>query len=91
MEIESEPWYVRYMESFYWAAATMMLVGTKGNNVQELIFTVIIMFATVGFFAYLINSIGMILDEINKRTKDYQNDLEVINRYMRSKNIGKEL
>ena len=33
----------------------------------------------------------MILDNIEKNEKDYKNDLEIINRYMRRKNLDNEL
>ena len=46
------------MEAFYWAASTMMLVGPKGNNFYEILFTSLTMFATVGIFAYIISSIS---------------------------------
>lgn len=69
----------------------MMLVGTKGNNFLEVLFTSIVMFATVGIFAYLISSINIILEEVNKKAKDYQSDLEVINRYLRNKTVSENL
>ena len=57
------------MESFYWATATIMLIGTKGDNFIETLFATSILFLTVGIFGYLINRIGMILDEINLSKK----------------------
>ena len=49
------------------------------------------MFATMGTFAYTMNCIGVILDEQNKKQKEYKRDLEVINKYMRKNNLKKDL
>lgn len=68
-----------------------MLVGTKGNNFIEVLFTSIVMFLTVGLFGYLISSINIILDELNQKKKDYQKDLEVVNKYLRNKSVTEEL
>lgn len=40
----------------------MMLIGTKGWNFYEHLFTTIILFLTVGVFAYTINEIGIIIE-----------------------------
>lgn len=55
-------WIERYTLSFYWGASTMMLIGTKGWNFYEHLFTTIILFLTVGVFAYTINEIGIIIE-----------------------------
>ncbi len=49
------------------------------------------MFATMGTFAYTMNCIGVILDEQNKKQKEYKRDLEIINIYMRKNNLRKSL
>ena len=49
------------------------------------------MFATMGTFAYTMNCIGVILDEQNKKQKEYKRDLEIINKYMRKNNLKNEL
>ena len=48
------------MESVYWAVATLMLIGTKGDTLIETIFTTCILYFTVGIFAYLISNISTI-------------------------------
>lgn len=42
------------MVSFYWALATMMLIGTRGYNFLETSFTTISVLLTVGVFAYVV-------------------------------------
>lgn len=55
------------MNCYYWSLATMMTVGTKGKTVFEIIFSVTAMLFTVCIFAYIINKIGTLIDEINKK------------------------
>lgn len=47
-------WYSKYIESCTWACYTIMLIGLRGFNQAEDAFTIIILFATVGIFAYKI-------------------------------------
>ena len=48
-----------------------MLVGPSTNNGYEVLFTSLLLYATVGVFAYLISEINNILEEINKKEKIY--------------------
>lgn len=76
---------MKYIKTLYWAVATLMLIGTRGNTFIEILFTTIILFFTVGIFAYLVSSIGQIIDEINRKDKEFKNDLRVMNHYMKQK------
>lgn len=51
--------------------ATMMLIGTKGYNFIEILFANLILFLTVGIYAYIISRINTLLEEVNKKSKDY--------------------
>ena len=64
-----------------------MLVGPSGNNEYEVIFTTIILFSTVGVFAYLINEIGAIFHDINESEGIFMKDLIAITKYMKDRNI----
>ncbi|KRX01126.1 Cyclic nucleotide-binding protein [Pseudocohnilembus persalinus] len=83
-----EKWYEKYQRSFYWSLSTMMLIGSKGNNFLESWFTTITILLTVGVFAYTISQISNIIDDINKDTSYYKNELSVINKYMKQKNTS---
>lgn len=41
-------WFERYIESFYFSTATIMLIGTKGDTSLEVLFVTVILFFTVG-------------------------------------------
>jgi len=58
LDIYHENPYKRYLESFYWAVATFLLIGSKGDTSIETIYCIIILFITIGLFAYILNSIG---------------------------------
>lgn len=45
-----------------------MLIGTKGITFVETLFTTTTLLMTVGVFAYLISTISMILEELNKES-----------------------
>ncbi|EGR34867.1 hypothetical protein IMG5_000950 [Ichthyophthirius multifiliis] len=92
LNLVDSQWYSRYIESFYWSTTTIIiLAGPKGSNNIEIIFQSVIMFATMGTFAYTMNCIGVILDEQNRKQKEYKRDLEIINIYMRKNNLKKSL
>lgn len=57
--------WVKYAESFYFAVATTMLIGSSGNTYIETIYISITVLVTVGVFAYLISTISMLLEGIN--------------------------
>lgn len=63
-------------ESFYWAIATIMLVGSKGNSFLETIFCCLTLLSTVGMFATILSKISMILEEINASDKNYRDNLK---------------
>ena len=65
----------------YWAVATLMLIGTKGDTFVEVTFVTFVLYVTVGIFAYLISNISTIIDDINKKSKEYKNNLKIMNEY----------
>lgn len=79
------------MKSFYWAIATVMLIGTAGNTFVEILFLCIILCVTVGIFGYLIGNINIIISEMNAKSKDYKEDLRIMNLYMKKNQIPDEL
>jgi voltage-gated potassium channel Kch len=71
---DSDVW-IRYNNSFYWAAMTITTVGygdiIPANN-TEMIFANVMMFLSSFIFAYSMNSIGIILRNIYERNKNYK-------------------
>ena len=65
---------VRYVYSFYYLAATMITVGYGDiipKNSIECTFSIATMFFTGMVYAYSLNSIGNIINNINKNSIEY--------------------
>ncbi|CAD8088572.1 unnamed protein product [Paramecium primaurelia] len=74
-----------YGYSFYWATATMVTVGygdVTGQNIYEVLCSIILMFLASGIFAFSINSIGQIFSNIDTQQQVYKRTLLLINHYM---------
>lgn len=68
-QIINESWIVIYTNSYYFATVTMITVGfgdITPNNSQEQVICIFFMFIACGVFAYCINSIGLIIKDINE-------------------------
>lgn len=49
-----------YIESYYWAIATVTLIGTKGITTLETLFTIFTLICTVGVFATILSTVTMV-------------------------------
>lgn len=65
----------------------MKNVGTIPNTVEELVFTSFCMVLSCIAFGYLLNAIGLILADITKNEEEYKKDLNILNSFMKRKNI----
>lgn len=66
---------VRYLYSLYWSSVTIMTVGygdMVGQNDLEIFFCTITCFFGCGVFAYVINAVGQIVDDINSESILYK-------------------
>lgn len=61
------------------------------KNQVEHIFVIFSLFTLNGVYAYSFNLIGVIVQEMNKRNKEYRNDMSLLNYYMQKMNIGGNL
>lgn len=56
-----------------------MLVGSKGNTFLETAFCCLTLISTVGIFATILSKIAITLEDMDRQTKDYRNDLKILN------------
>ena len=91
--IVDESWVTRYIYSLYYVVVVMNTIGFGDivpQNNWERIFCIFFIYFGCSIFAYIINSIGIILQNINKYTREYKRKMYLINDYMSSKNIDFE-
>ena len=93
-DLNTLPWHKRYLSSYYFVVVVMNTVGfgdlTPQNDIERL-YCVGFIYVACGIFAYTINCVGVIVQDINKSKKLYKRNLHLINRYMQQKKIGFDL
>lgn len=71
---EDNEWFSQYIFAFYWSATTMTTVGygdITPANIYEAVFVSITIFISGFIYAYILNSIGLILNEMNKLRTEF--------------------
>ena len=75
LEIENEDWYIKYINALYFSIVTMVTVGygdISPRNTIEKSFGIVIIIFSCGFFAYVLNSVGIILKEMNRNDTEFK-------------------
>ena len=65
----------QYFYSLYWSAVTLMTVGygdISAQNLHEVMFCTIAVIMGCGVLAYIINSIGIIVADLNKEKNNFK-------------------
>jgi len=92
--IINEVWYKKYITSLYYVVVVMNTIGfgdIVSKNYYEKIFNIFFIYIGCSVFAYMFNSIGIILQNINKKDRDFKTKMYVINGYMKEKNVNFQL
>lgn len=94
MGLAHSPWNEKYLYAIYWALVTMLTVGygdiTPQNN-KEIIVCVISVVLGCVVYAFNISTIGIILQDLNKENAEFKHHINVINGFMKRKNINGDL
>ncbi|EAR98199.2 cyclic nucleotide-binding domain protein (macronuclear) [Tetrahymena thermophila SB210] len=81
----------KYIYSMYWSITTMTTVGYGDISATNYVEATFILFSMILFscmFAYSINNIGFILQEIEKSSKQVNDSITTIQRYLNRKNVN---
>jgi len=93
-KIQDETPEIKYIYSLYWVIVTIMTVGygdITPQNPYEAIFAMITIIFGCGLYAFNLNSIGIILQNSQKKEHKFRDELRIINRFMDRKNIDVKL
>lgn len=92
--IQKENNTTKYIYSLYWTVVTMMTVGygdITPQNELETIYAIIAIIFGCGLYAFNLNSIGIILQNNQKKQTEFRNQLRIMNNFMDRKNIDIKL
>ena len=84
----------QYVYSLYYVVVVINTVGfgdIVSNTIREKIFSICFINIACVLFAFTLNRIGMILQNINKSERDLKRNLNLINGFMKYNNIDFEL
>lgn len=77
-------WFHKYLNAIYWGYSTMVsnVVFVPRTRI-EIAFSLISLMLMTGIFGYVLNTIGMILTDIEKKRKKHKLEREMMNRFMK--------
>jgi len=92
--LQDAQWTSQYLRSFYFIIVTVNTVGfgdITPINDWEVLTIIIFIFIGCGLFAMNLNSIGVILANLSKKTNECSKELNIINQFMLEKNVNFDL
>lgn len=93
-KLANEIWWKRYISSYYFVCVSMNTVGYGDfvpQNEIERVFCIFFIYVACGIFAYTLNIVGQIIQQISKNKSLFLHNMMTINEYMNKRNINFDL
>ncbi|KAL4506944.1 hypothetical protein ABPG72_001365 [Tetrahymena utriculariae] len=84
-------WWKTYVTALYWSLTLMATGSNIATTTFQTFFTSFNMLFTTIFFGYFVSMIGIILEERDESELAQRRDINIINEFMRKRNISKNL
>ncbi|CAD8194916.1 unnamed protein product [Paramecium octaurelia] len=87
-------WIDRYVVSFYWSIVTMTTIGYGDIipvNLTERLFCIIMTLISTATFAYSVNSIGQIFQDMSKQSVQFKTNMNSLNKFLKNQKVSASL
>ena len=93
MQISDETKWVRYLYSYFMASQSMVTNNSvfTPKTKLEMSFVIFAAFYNSGIFCLMVNLLGQIITNVQRKQTVTKHDLKVLDRYMTKKKINKDL
>ena len=89
-----ENWVSHYINTLYWAVVTMITLGYGDivpQTIPEKIYVIFTAMIGCGIFAYSVNKVGMIINDMNKKSSELRSKIALLSAHMKRRGVNKEL
>ncbi|CAD8191328.1 unnamed protein product [Paramecium pentaurelia] len=93
-QLYNSMWIDRYVVSFYWSIVTMTTIGYGDIipvNLTERIFCIIMTLISTATFAYSVNSIGQIFQDMSKQSVQFKTNMNSLNKFLKNQKVSTSL
>ncbi|KAL4462121.1 hypothetical protein ABPG74_000966 [Tetrahymena malaccensis] len=83
-----------YISSIYWSIITMATIGYGDLHPVtdiEMIYVSFISLVSSGIFGYALNQIGQIVDSFEKKSEEFNREMQILNKQMNQRNLNSKL
>ncbi|CAD8096172.1 unnamed protein product [Paramecium sonneborni] len=93
-QLQDFMWIDKYVVSFYWSIVTMTTIGygdITPVNLTERIFCIIMTLISTATFAYSVNSIGQIFQDMSKQSVQFKTNMNSLNKFLKKQKVSASL
>ncbi|CAD8181119.1 unnamed protein product [Paramecium pentaurelia] len=93
-QLYNSMWIDRYVVSFYWSIVTMTTIGygdITPVNLTERLFCIIMTLISTATFAYSVNSIGQIFQDMSKQSVQFKTNMNSLNKFLKNQKVSTTL